>query len=86
MEATFVIDPNDVDMQLLERMLHVFKGSKGPVTVYILEQKQPSFDFQQWFQGMEAIRARTELVPVPAGIGDLNELIDSINDVDFDQP
>ncbi len=33
---------------------------------------------------MEAIRARAELVPVPAGIDDLNELIDGINNLDFE--
>ncbi|WP_080057871.1 hypothetical protein [Spirosoma aerolatum] len=65
-------------------MLGFFVDKKGPVTVHLTETQSAGFDFQQWFQGMEAIRARTELVPVPAGIDDLNELIDGINDMDFE--
>lgn len=84
MEATFVVNPKEIDAQLLEQMLGFFADKKGPVTVHMTETPSAGFDFQQWFQGMETIRARTELVPVPSGIEDLNKLIDSINDMDFE--
>ena len=84
MEATFVVNPQEVDAQLLERMLNFFKDKEGPITVRLTETSSEDFDYQQWFRGMEAIRAKTELVPIPAGIDDLNDLIDSINDADLD--
>lgn len=86
MEATFVVNPKEIDAQLIERMLGFFADKESPVTVHLAEAQPERVDFQQWFQGMEAIRARTELVPVPSGVEDLNELIDSVNDMDFDQP
>ncbi|TAE27106.1 MAG: hypothetical protein EAZ91_16480 [Cytophagales bacterium] len=84
MEATFVIDPKQINAQLVERMLTFFSESDNPVTVHMAEKEEPRFDFKQWFAEMEMIRAKTEVVPIPAGTTDLNELIDSINDVDFD--
>ena len=86
MEATFVVNPKEVDSQLPERMLGFFADKGGPVTIHLTETQKAGFDFRQWFQGMETIRAKTELVPISVSIGDLNELIDSINDMDFDQP
>lgn len=86
MEATFVVNPKEIDAQLLERMLGFFADKGSPVTIHLTEAQPERFDFQQWFRGMEAIRARTELVPVPSGVEDLNGLIDNINDMDFDQP
>lgn len=86
MEATFVVNPKEVNTQLFERMLGFFADKEGPVTVHLAEKNPEVIDWQIWFQGMEAIRVKTELMPVPADIGDLNELIDGINDVDFDQP
>lgn len=86
MEATFVVNPKEIDAQLLERMIGFFADKESPVTVHLTEAQPEGVDFQKLFQSMEAIRARTELVPIPAGIGDINELIDSVNDIDFDQP
>ena len=86
MEATFVVNPKEIDAQLIERMLGFFADKESSVTVHLTEVQPERFDFQQWFQGMEAIRARTGLVPVPSGVEGLNELIDSVNDMDFDQP
>jgi hypothetical protein len=85
MEATFVVQPGELTGQLMARIEALFADSENPVTIHVAEVESAPFDFQQWFLGMEAIRARTELVAVPAGLGDLNDLIDSINDADLDQ-
>ncbi|MFD2570966.1 hypothetical protein ACFSUS_10000 [Spirosoma soli] len=86
MEATFVVNPKEIDAQVLERMLSFFVDKERSVIVHMTEAQPKQFDFHQLFQGMEAIRMRTELVPIPVNIGDINELIDSVNDMDFDQP
>lgn len=84
MEATFVVHPQEVDAQLLTRMLDFFKGKKEPVTVRFTDSSQEHFDWQQWFKGMEDIRKRTELVPVDVPPGtDINDLIDEMNKVEL---
>ncbi len=82
MEATFVLNPREANPQLIGQMLQLFAGSEEPVTIRVTTHPKPSFDFQTWFQGMEAIRARTEKVPVLPGISDLDELIDEMNEVE----
>lgn len=82
MEATFVLNPHEANPQLIGQLLQLFAESEEPVTIRVTTQPKPSFDFQTWFQGMEAVRARTEEVPVPPGIGDLDELIDAMNEVE----
>ncbi len=84
MEATFVVNPQEVDAQLLTRMLDFFKGKKEPVTVRLTDTAQEHFDWQQWFNGMEDIRKRTELVPVDVPPGtDINSLIDEMNSMEL---
>jgi len=75
MEATFVLNPREATPHLIGQLLQLFAESEAPVTIRVTTQPKPSFDFQAWFQGMESIRARTEKVPVPPGIGDIDELI-----------
>lgn len=45
MEATFVVNPNEMNAQLLERMLGFFADKKGPVTVHLSEPPSAGFDF-----------------------------------------
>lgn len=82
MEATFVLHPREANPQVIERMLQLFANSDEPVTVRVTTQPKAAFDFQAWFQGMEAVRAETEKVPVPAGITDIDALIDEMNEVE----
>jgi hypothetical protein len=84
MEATFVVDPQEVDAQLLTRMLEFFKDKREPITLRLIESPKESFNWQKWFEGMENIRKRTEaiLMEVPPGL-DINDIIDGINHVDL---
>lgn len=84
MEATFVVDPQEVDAQLLARMLEFFKGKKEPITVRLIDSPKENFDWKKWFEGMENIRKHTEVIPieVPPGL-DINDIIDGINHVDL---
>lgn len=82
MEATFVVNPQEVDEKLLGKMLDFFKDKKQPVTVKLTATDRENFDWKAWFKEKEEIRASMAKNPVPTGIGigDLDDLIDTIND------
>ena len=81
MEATFVVNPKEIDAQLLERMLGFFADRQGPVTVHLAEKELEGVDWQDLLRRMEALRRITEQVPVDLPPGtDINDLIDEIND------
>lgn len=81
MEATFVVKPGEATPQLIERILSVFADGEEAVTIQVTSQPEPVFDFNTWLEGMESIRKRTEQVPTPQGMGDLDALIDEMNEV-----
>ncbi len=83
MEATFVVDPHEVDDKIIGKMLDFFKDKNRPVTVKLTVSRREDFDLKEWFRGMEEIRNSMEKKPVPPDIGDLDELIDTINDNEF---
>ncbi|GAA4413374.1 hypothetical protein GCM10023187_41580 [Nibrella viscosa] len=84
MEATFVAKPSELKAQLLEKIESLFADSDAPVTITIKQAEvTPSPDQRTIYLVMEAIRKRTEVVPVslPPGM-DINDIIDEVNDVD----
>ena len=82
MEATFTLNPGEANPQLIGQMLRLFADSDEPVTIRVSTPPKPAFDFQTWFQGMEAIRAVTEKTPLPPGVDDVDALIDEMNEVE----
>lgn len=80
MEATFVVNPGEATPELIEQILHVFAGSEEAVVITVKPKpKRAVLDQRALFRQLEAVRLRTEKVPVPAEV-DINALIDEIND------
>ena len=83
MEATFVINPQEIDEEILKKILDFFKDKKQSVTVKLSAYGRENFDWKEFGRGMEEARAAMEKNPVPIDIGDLDDLIDSMNDVEL---
>lgn len=79
MEATFVLDAKEDRKQFADRLTEFFAGKT--IRVRVEEINDLSTGQQHLLTRMQALRARTEQVPViiPPGI-DVNDIIDEVND------
>lgn len=83
MEATFVVKPGEATPQLIERILSVFADREEAVVITVKpEAKRSVMDQTVLFRQLEAVRLRTETVPVPADV-DIDALIDEMNEVEL---
>lgn len=88
MEATFVLKPDELTTEWLERLKSRFADT-GIITItasapekLLSVEEQRTSQQRELLKRMQALRERTSRIPVTIPPGtDINDIIDSVNDI-----
>ncbi len=77
MEATFVIESDELKQEVIAKLDELFALNDQPVTVTFRQNDKPRYDPQDMLRRMQALREKFEAHHISPDI-DINEVIDSM--------